>query len=138
MNSIEYISEQFFIELFARNPKLTGLQFRHDDEDASAPSDVVAISAEVGEKQLDGPKGYNVTVNVEYRTATGSKFNHKLIEGQLRDSIDAATTTPVAVSSLITDLYLITEEVSSSRTRDGKIRGLQITVPIIILPATLV
>jgi hypothetical protein len=141
MNSIEYIAEQFFIELFNSNNKLTGLQFRHDEEDAEVPDDVVAISAESGEKQLEGPKAYSVTVTIEYRTTTGNKFNAKLVEGQLRDSIDAATagsTSGLSIMALINDLYLMGENVTSSRTRDGKIRGLEITVPILIIPETLV
>ena len=130
MNSIEYIAEQFFIELFASNSKLTGLQFRHDEEDADVPDDAVIVSAEISGKQLGGPKPDEVNVTVEYRTTTGSKFNHRLVEGQIRHTIDTSTDPD--------GLWILRENVTSSRTRDGKIRGLEIAVPILLQAQTLV
>lgn len=66
-NSLESSVETFLINLLKADPRLSGKQIVHFDEEEKAPTKAIVVKATQGESNLAGPGGYNLEATIEFR-----------------------------------------------------------------------
>jgi hypothetical protein len=134
-NSLEKACEDFFIALFAADPRSAGKQLANFDEDSTANSNAIVFQAKQGAKQLAADGGYDVEMIIEYRSPIGtakserdqgSALIHQVVyESTLTTNARAALATAAGLSCL-----LIKDESTGDRQNSSDLRKKIVTLPL--------
>lgn len=88
---LEFACEQLCIELMQRSSVLSGMTFRHWDEDKDSATECIVVRATAGEKQYAGPGGHPVEVEATYRTAQSEAGRNEAIIEAMTNSVYKAS-----------------------------------------------
>lgn len=134
-NSLEFSVESFFIALFKADARSAGKDVLHFDEETKAATKAIVIEAKQGMRQLAGPGGYDLTVEIEYRGQIGtSRAENNITAAMLHDIVYDSTIDPtvrrqMAIDAGLADL-LIKDESSGDRQNTSDLRKRTISLPI--------
>jgi len=132
-NSIEWLAEEYFLQVFTASNALVGIAMRHHDDQQDAEENSIVIEGIQEEKQLEGPNGYRVSVEIEYRSKLNeAKERTDNIANSIRSAVQSPS--PVSMLSQLSDLYILDEDITGSRNDSKQLRKRQFTVPVIINP----
>lgn len=125
-NSLEWASEEFFLQLFRTHPSLKGKNLRHFDEDRQAESNCIVVEAVVGAWQPQQPRpiqGYAVEVNVRYRSPGGEQAARRndLVIAAIDESVAGIRSGQTTVEKDFAVLHFL-DDITSSRENTKSLR----------------
>lgn len=120
-NKLESDTEDYFIELFNTNTTLQSESIRKHDDDDDADSEGIVVRAMQNDNRLDGPKGFDVEVNILQRSLGKDPEHDSLVADEIVKSVFDATPGLTDIEDNFTYL-LILDETKEERSDDKKLR----------------
>lgn len=132
-NSLEIAVEKFFIAVLRSDPRLTGKQFFHFDQESKAKSNAIIVQAKIGGRNLAAIGGYDLEAMIEYRSpALTKKEQNDLVVAAINEVIQGtpqATLQLMKTEAGLSDI-VIKDESSSDRQNTADLRKRMITFPV--------
>lgn len=133
--SLEYSCEEFFIALFRADPRLSGMEIVHFDEERIAKHPALIMQAKQQAHELAGPGGYNLDISVEYRSKIGTpKEQNDIVAAALQDLV-FGNSVPNSTLETIREnaglrFILVKDESTSDRSNEDNLRKWTYVFPV--------
>lgn len=131
----ETLAAELVREILAADTNLNVLPIRLHDDNRESETKAITISAQPGEHETDGPCGYRVPVEIEYRAPMNDgQPQSDAAAARIRTQLENAGTLTLTTMDKLSGAWLFTENASGAAEDSGKLRKRTITLPVLVVP----
>lgn len=128
------MGEDHLIAILRGHDDLHRKQILHHVEDAPGQKSCIVLSGNEGSRQLEGPRGYAINVQIEMRSSE-AKIPTDQTARAVREAIQTAPTIAIDTRFAV-QIWIFDEDISTSREDTEHLRVRIMEVPLLMVPMT--